>query len=74
MLMPPQLAPGMVAWVRDDRAGSVAPACILSTQQSVEWGAYTPVVRVSWAAGEPVPAGRGSCARRAQLAPGLLQA
>ncbi|KAL4420294.1 hypothetical protein ABPG77_001384 [Micractinium sp. CCAP 211/92] len=45
MLMPPQLSPGMVAWVRDDASGGVAPACILSTEQSVELGAYTPVVR-----------------------------
>ncbi|KAL4428529.1 hypothetical protein ABPG75_002618 [Micractinium tetrahymenae] len=45
MLMPPQLSPGMVAWVRQDGAGSVAPACILYTKQSLEEGAYTPVVR-----------------------------
>lgn len=49
MMLPPQLSPGMVAWVGAAGAGSVAPACILSTEQSVERGAFAPVVRVSWA-------------------------
>lgn len=44
MMMPFQMGPGMVAWVAGPN-GSASPACILSIQDSLEKGAFTPFVR-----------------------------
>ena len=60
MLLPRQLSPDMAAWVGAVGTGSAAPACILSTKQSIEKGAYSPVVRVRCPGGLlAVRSGRG---------------
>lgn len=44
MMLPPQLAPGLVAWVTGPN-GTATPACILSVEFRREQGAFSPVVR-----------------------------
>jgi hypothetical protein len=45
MTLPPNLEPGMVAWVMGQNGTAAAPACIVSVEQRYEHGAYSPFVR-----------------------------
>lgn len=48
MHLPPELSPGMVAWLADaDAQGPATPACITAINGTMEAGVFSPFVRVS---------------------------